>query len=170
MSDHLEEMPYLVNFVPLYDDLWDEFGTSLDSFLHQLSGIVEKHLLLVHKEKSQVSISFSNDQQVQNLNRDYRDKDQPTNVLSFTNLFFEDLQTLGTGEEPHLGDMILAYETILHEAQDQDKNFLDHTKHLIVHGFLHIIGYDHMTQEEESEMESLEIEILQEFNINNPYE
>lgn len=106
----------------------------------------------------EVSIVLSNDQFVKSLNKQYRFKDKPTNVLSFP-----------AGDETMLGDIVLAFETIQKEADSQDKNFQDHCSHLIVHGTLHLLGYDHIEEDEAEEMENLEIEILSELEINNPY-
>ncbi len=72
--------------------------------------------------------------------------------------------------EDELGDIILAYETVLREAKEKDIPFLDHTIHLIIHGFLHLLGYDHEDEKDAEKMEILEIEILEKLNIENPYE
>lgn len=117
------------------------------------------------KYESEVSIVFANNDFVQPLNRDYRGKDKPTNVLSFPQS--DDDHTVPT---PLLGDIILAYETINTEAKEHDKSFSDHTRHLLIHGTLHLLGYDHETDNEAEEMEAIEIEILQKFDIKNPYE
>lgn len=111
----------------------------------------------------ELSIVLADDPFVQNLNKTYRNKDKPTNVLSFPQ------------DEPQenikiLGDIILAFETIAREAQEQNKTFHDHTIHLTVHGVLHLLGHDHETDDEAEIMEALEIAILQELGIKNPYE
>lgn len=112
-----------------------------------------------HGDACEISIVLTNDAAIRTLNRDYRGKDKATNVLSFPQ------------EEPAmLGDIIIALETITREAEDQDKSFHDHFTHMLVHGCLHLLGYDHMNDDEAREMESLEIEILQRMNIKNPYE
>lgn len=110
-------------------------------------------------EYCEVSIVLTDDHHIQQLNSDYRDKDKPTNVLSFPQ-----------DEDTMLGDIIIALETIQREAEEQNKSFDNHLKHMLVHSVLHLLGYDHMTPEEAKEMETLEIEILAALNIKNPYE
>lgn len=105
-----------------------------------------------------VCLVLSTDKEVHILNRDFRNKDKSTDVLSFPL------------EEPGmLGDVILAYETIEKDAQSQNKSLQDHTLHLILHGILHLLGYDHETEDDATIMEALEIKILMPFGIKNPY-
>lgn len=116
----------------------------------------------------EASIVLANDDLVHVLNREYRDKDQPTNVLTFASLDDED-QITPEGENLNLGDVILSYQTIEREAQEQGKFMLDHFKHLIVHGVLHLLGYDHQNDEQANDMETLEIRILESLGVQNPY-
>lgn len=106
----------------------------------------------------EVSIVLADNDFVQTLNRDYRGKDRPTNVLSFPQ------------DAPLLGDIILALETLEREANEQSKAFNDHFTHLLVHGLLHLLGHDHIEEAEAEVMEALEIEILDALGIKNPYE
>ena len=120
----------------------------------------------------EISFLFSDDTHIQILNKEYRGKNQPTNVLSFpqTELSTQNLQETLLFQEPLLlGDIALAEETIKREATEQNKPFRNHLIHLIVHGVLHLVGYDHIEEDEAELMESLEIEILKKFDINNPY-
>lgn len=120
---------------------------------------------------AELSIVLSDNDQVQELNRDYREKDKPTNVLSFPALECEGPGHLVLEPGPlHLGDIILAYGVVSCEATEQKIAFEDHLAHLIIHGCLHLIGFDHMDDEEAEEMESIEIAILSEFGIANPYQ
>lgn len=119
----------------------------------------------------ELSILLSDDEQVQELNRDYRGKDKPTNVLSFPALECEAPGHLLLEPGPlHLGDIVLAYGVVTREADAQGISFDDHLSHLIIHGVLHLIGFDHIENEEAEEMEALEIVLLKEFGIANPYD
>ena len=98
------------------------------------------------------------------LNRDYRDSDKPTNVLSFP------MQLPDEIEPRLLGDLAVCAEVVAHEARDQSKSEEAHWAHMIVHGMLHLQGYDHIEEPEAEEMESLEISILERLGYPNPYE
>lgn len=115
----------------------------------------------------EASIVLANDDLVQVLNRDYRGKDKPTNVLSFASLDADD--PVPEDGPVHIGDIILAYETIEREAKEQGKYFKDHFTHLVVHGTLHLLGYDHIEEDEATIMETAEIRILEKMDIQNPY-
>lgn len=116
----------------------------------------------------EAGIRLSDDATVQGLNRDYRGKDTPTNVLSFATL--DDDAPLAPGAPVLLGDIIIALETITREARDQNKTFSDHFRHLVVHGMLHLLGFDHETDAEAEDMEALEKRILSDLGIDDPYE
>ncbi|WP_082652570.1 rRNA maturation RNase YbeY [Aureimonas sp. AU12] len=114
---------------------------------------------------SEVSVTLADDAGVQVLNREWRGKDKPTNILSFP------MMALRPGDRPGplLGDLILARETCAREAGDEGKAPADHFRHLLVHGTLHLLGYDHESDEEADAMEALEIEILAGLGIDDPY-
>jgi probable rRNA maturation factor len=118
-----------------------------------------------------VSLLFADDAEVQLLNAEWRGKDKPTNVLSFPMLGREDLLTLPADGPPELlGDLALALETCAREAAEKDLSLEHHTAHLIVHGLLHLAGYDHETSSREArEMELLEIKALALMGIADPY-
>ena len=117
-------------------------------------------------EAAELSLVFSNDERVQELNADYRGKPKPTNVLSFpSNLPGE----LPAGQEKLLGDVIVAFETISREASEQGKTLENHLCHLIVHGVLHLLGYDHEIDSSADKMEALEIAALAHMSVPNPY-
>lgn len=123
-----------------------------------------------YSDKSpEVSIVLADNIFIQNLNKAYRYKDTPTNVLSFPQTEVND-----TKAQPqpfiNLGDIIIAYETIIKEAQDQNKTLTDHYTHMLIHGCLHLMHYDHQTDEQADIMETLEINILNTLDIKNPYE
>jgi probable rRNA maturation factor len=115
----------------------------------------------------EMSVVMANDELTQVLNREYRHIDKPTNVLSFATLDSDD-PLPEEGPFP-IGDIILSYQTIDREAKQQEKFFKDHFVHMLVHGTLHLLGYDHQTEDEATHMETLEIRILEKMNIQNPY-
>jgi len=115
---------------------------------------------------SQLSVLFTGDEQIRTLNSEWRGKDKATNVLSFPAF-----APTRTGPiPPLLGDIVLAAETVMREAVEEGKPFQDHLSHLIIHGFLHLIGYDHETDEEADEMEEVERRALARLAIPDPYE
>lgn len=115
----------------------------------------------------EVSVVLANDDLLQILNREYREMDKPTNVLSFAQMD-ADGPVPEDGPYP-VGDIVLSYQTIDREAREQDKFFKDHYTHMLVHGMLHLLGYDHVEEDEANIMEALEIRILEKLNIQNPY-
>lgn len=116
---------------------------------------------------AEISIVLADDLFVRALNRDYRGKDKPTNVLSFPQTDFTD--DAGIGDIVSMGDIILACETVMREAKEQEKTAAAHFTHLVVHGVLHLLGYDHEEEEEAETMEKLEISVLARMGIENPY-
>lgn len=116
-------------------------------------------LAAAHEGPAEISLALADDAQVRVLNRDYRGKDKPTNVLSFE-----------SGERPFLGDVVLALETVLAEAKDQGKRPADHVTHLVVHGVLHLLGHDHEKAGQAKKMERVEIEVLAGLGVPDPYE
>lgn len=114
----------------------------------------------------EVAVVLADDAFVRDLNRTYRGKDAPTNVLAFAN---DDDGPLPPGEPRQYGDVILARETLLREAANQDKAPEDHLRHLVVHGVLHLLGRDHRTDREAAEMEAHEVAALAGLGVPNPY-
>jgi probable rRNA maturation factor len=139
--------------------------------LKLFDAITEKVLSMVAWERPcEISIVFSDDAYIKELNHTYRDKDKPTNVLSFPG-YDDNLLTILPPLEPvPLGDIVFALETIKNEAHIQNKSFENHLTHLFTHGLLHLLGYDHETDEEATEMEQFEVDVLSLFSIPNPYE
>ena len=115
------------------------------------------------KGAAELSILLTNDEEQHALNKEWRGKDSSTNVLSFPQIEPGD-PVLGL-----LGDITMARETLIREAAEQGVSFEDHFTHLVVHGFLHILGYDHLDDEEAAEMEGLETSILATLGIDDPY-
>ena len=111
----------------------------------------------------ELAVVLASDAAVRVLNRDWRGKDKPTNVLSFP------LGESEPGGPLHLGDVILARQTVLAEARAQRKVPADHLTHLVVHGVLHLLGHDHERVRDAKKMEKLEVEILSRLGVADPY-
>lgn len=118
---------------------------------------------------AELAIMLTDDAGIRTLNQNWRGIDKPTNVLSFPAL-----QPPEGADEPDdmprmLGDIAIAYETTRREADEEEKTFANHLSHLAIHGFLHLVGYDHEKDDEAEEMEALEREILATLGIADPY-
>ena len=144
--------------------LWDEilindFHEKLNKILGE---IYERIDLFSKNSKTLISISFSGDKKIMELNSCFRKKNLATNVLSFpsNNKFNNTL---------FLGDIIFSIETIIKEAKRDNKTLENHLIHLFVHAILHLLGYNHDTEEQAKKMENLEIKILSNLQIDNPY-
>lgn len=148
-------------------------------FLDETNKVQEEHIALVEKllqhaanvleieDESEVSITFVTNEAIQEINREYRDKDQPTDVISFA------LEEIGEGETviiaegmPRvLGDIIISTERTDEQAAEYGHSFERELGFLAVHGFLHLLGYDHMTEEDEKVMFGKQDEILQSYGL-----
>ena len=113
---------------------------------------------------SEVSIVLTDDSAMAVLNRDWRGIDKPTNVLSFPASGQK-----GNETSRFLGDIVIAYETLARECDDEHRKFLHHLAHLTVHGFLHLVGYDHENDAQAEEMEGLESKIMTRLSMPDPY-
>lgn len=118
-----------------------------------------------------VSVHFGTDDEVHALNRDYRGKDNPTNVLSFPMLEPDMLGALANTDDGEvlLGDIMLAFQTCASEAADKGITVAAHATHLIAHGALHLVGYDHIEEADAVHMEELEVKALANLGLDNPY-
>ena len=144
--------------------LWDEilikeFHEKLNEILYE---IYERTGLISSNSKTLISISFSEDKKITELNNCFRQKQSATNVLSFpsNNTFKNQL---------FLGDIIFSIETIQREANRDNKSVANHLIHLFIHAVLHLLGYNHETEQQAKKMEDLEVEILRNLRIDNPY-
>jgi probable rRNA maturation factor len=119
----------------------------------------------------EIAVKLTDDAEVHALNRAYRDKDKPTNVLSFPQVQSDLLQATGNTDDGEvlLGDIVLAQGVCASEAADKGIAMVDHAAHLIVHGTFHLLGYDHMIDGEADAMEALEIQALASMGLADPY-
>ncbi|MFV0447739.1 MAG: rRNA maturation RNase YbeY [Vibrio sp.] len=115
------------------------------------------------QEQAEVTIRIVDTQESHQLNMDYRGKDKPTNVLSFP---FEAPPGM---ELDLLGDLVICRQVVEQETGEQNKPLLAHWAHMVVHGSLHLLGYDHIEDDEAEEMESLETELMQKLGFEDPY-
>ena len=114
-------------------------------------------------ETSEITIRIVDEAESQQLNRDYRDKDRPTNVLSFP------FQPPPGTDIPILGDLVICAPVVLFEAVEQQKSAEAHWAHMVIHGTLHLLGYDHIEAADSESMERREQEILAQLGYPNPY-
>ena len=129
--------------------------------------LFKKVLEIKNCQPCEVGLLLTNDKNIKKLNKKFRNIDKSTNVLSFPQYNSDD-KVLKIGNI-YLGDIAMSYQTIVKEAQQYQIDFTNRCAHLFVHGILHLFGMDHIEDNERLAMESLEIEILSSFNINNPY-
>jgi len=125
-------------------------------------------LKAVKRESGALSLRIVDVAESQQLNSDYRAKNQPTNVLSFP--WQSEFPELEEPDEGYLGDLAICAEVVVREAAEQNKAIEAHWAHLSIHGLLHLLGFDHIDSVEAEVMESLEISILSQLHYPNPYE
>ena len=121
-------------------------------------------IVKIDKKHSTLTIRFIDKKESAKLNRQYRYKNGPTNILSFPD------EPIPGFLSKSFGDLVICAPLVAEEAQVQDKIIEDHFAHLVVHGFLHLLGYNHVKEREAKEMEDLEIKILSQLGYKNPYE
>lgn len=140
----------------------------LKSRLEKAARITFAGLPLALQKRGQggeVNVLLTSDKEVQRLNNTFRKKNKPTNVLSFPN----ELPLKNRGESFPLGDLALAYAYTAKEARAEEKILLNHVTHLVIHGLLHLFGYDHMTSSAANRMEKLETRLMAELGLPDPY-
>ena len=136
--------------VDVHDKRWNKFKIDFDEIANAVVG--KKY------ENSEVSVILTNDKEMQQINKQYRNIDKPTNVLSFE-----------LGDDILLGDIFISIDTVQREANLEKTTVVEHTAHMLVHGVLHLLGYDHIKDDEAEIMEEKETKILKKLGIKNPY-
>lgn len=154
--------------------LSNEFSENLDFDYLSITQSAVKELLNTLKcpkaEQFEFSMKLADNETVHLLNKQYRGKDYPTNVLSFEEDLDDEFADFMDEDEPtYIGDIIFAVPVVQTQAQEQNKPVAEHFAHLVVHSVLHIFGFDHIDEHEAEVMEDLEIKILQRLQIANPY-
>jgi len=139
---------------------------SLKRLINEAIAAVIEVARLRFANNAELSILLSDDEAVRKLNLQWRNIDKPTNVLSFP---AEEI-AVGQAAGMLLGDIVLGQETLAREAAEESIKFNDHFSHLVVHGFLHLFGYDHQNDDDARIMEQIEREALAKLNIADPYE
>jgi probable rRNA maturation factor len=139
--------------------LWEKEPRATDTVERAIAAAAQT----IDAPLGEVVVMLADDETVRSLNRDWRKIDKPTNVLSFP-------AAKTPGIEPAmLGDIVIAYETLTRECEEEDRVFLNHLAHLAVHGFLHLMGYDHQNDSDAEAMEQLETAILARLDMPDPY-
>ena len=147
------------------DGDWSGFGP-IDQAIQQAAAALARHRRLQPARGSEASVVLGSDALVRRLNRTYRGKDAPTNVLSFP---YRKPPGGALDDGTYLGDVVLAVETVRQEAAGRGIEPIHHLQHLVVHGLLHLLGYDHQADAAAEEMEGLEAEILATIGVADPY-
>jgi len=140
----------------------NDFDVS-ESLVLALKNAADLTLQEEKKRDSVVNLKIVGNAEMQQLNKEFRNKDRATNVLSFTN------DDLSKDVTKNIGDIAISYDFVKQEAKDHGKSFSDHVIHMLVHGIYHILGYDHEDDVSAEVMESKEIYILDKLKISNPY-
>ena len=164
-------MPHSIDIM-IEDDRWQALDLPTLA-LQAVTQVLDAHSLA----DVELSLLACDDAQIATLNADFRGKPTPTNVLSWPE---EDLSSDSEGGAPHaptpdpggaisLGDIAIAYDTCVKEATEQGKPLVDHVTHLIIHGTLHLLGYDHIRDQDALRMESLEVKLLGIMGVPDPY-
>ncbi|RXF73118.1 rRNA maturation RNase YbeY [Hansschlegelia zhihuaiae] len=144
-------------------DLWDAIPDA-ERIVAAAVGAAFAEAGLVARPDAELAVTLADDERLRELNGAWRDKDQPTNVLTFPAFEPDEM-----ADAPMLGDVILAFETVAREAREQGKAVESHLAHLVVHGVLHLFGHDHLDEAEAEAMEALETRALARLGIADPY-
>ena len=143
--------------IAVLSDLWNGLPGAEEIVRRAVGAVVARDGVTIPPD-AELSVALADDAMIRRLNREYRAKDKPTNVLSFP-----------AAHGPLLGDVVIAYETLLGEAREEGLAPADHLTHLTIHGLLHLLGYDHETEAEAVAMEAMETSILAGLGIADPH-
>ena len=141
------------------DERWKKIPFDVQIVSTQAVQVVFDVVGRMPKDGTEISLVLSDDEEVHTLNKNYRGVDKPTNVLSFE-----------TKDDLMMGDIVMSLDTLSKEAENESISLLAHYTHLLVHGVLHLMGYDHIEDDDAKVMEELEVKILGQLGIANPYE
>ncbi|MEM6603256.1 MAG: rRNA maturation RNase YbeY [Pseudomonadota bacterium] len=169
--------PLLISF-NIEDAVWNDF---IHAHKNHLADVMFKSFVMtgllgdmeaLPSEAYSVCVTCVNDAAIKDLNRTWRDQDKPTNILSFPTYDQQEIRDKLYLNDPeiHFGDAVMAWDYCQKEALDANIPFLEHISHMVIHGMLHILGYDHIHDLDAQHMEQLEINILKAFGYANPYE
>jgi len=132
--------------------------------------VINDHLDIINAETIELCVAIIDDNIITQLNKDFRGVDKATNVLSFPNSDIRINNYIPKADDyVMLGDVVISHQTLEKEAIEQQKNVINHMRHLLIHGILHLMGYDHENDQDAQIMEQKEEEILSSFGISSPY-
>lgn len=157
--------------VEIEDENWRGSGFAPQGAQAFCISVLERYIAAlpqIDAEHTGLTVLLTSDKEIQQLNRDFRGKDAPTDILSFPSedRLPEDAEAPAAG---YLGDIALAYGVVARQAEEEKISIKDHTAHLLAHGLLHLLGYDHMNDADAAAMEAREIALLAPLGIRNPY-
>jgi probable rRNA maturation factor len=163
----------MIEVAVLHDQGWPDEDWEMLAQRAVVSAIVHSPYASFATDQAlyEVAVKLTSDEEVHQLNRDYRDKDRPTNVLSFPLVQSDLLEGTGNTDDGEvlLGDIVLAEGVCAREAAEKGVSVADHAMHLIIHGTFHLLGYDHMEDAEAEAMEALETQSLLSLGVSDPY-
>ena len=165
----------IVTEIAIDSILWAEHKVSINSELFNkiIEAVMSFHPAMKNQVKNfELSVLLTDNSKITSLNHEFRAKNAPTNVLSFPEhnfILYNQVDFSQMNNYIYLGDVAFAFEKIASEAKEKNIAFLNHFTHLALHSILHLIGYDHINDEDANLMERMEIKILQLFNIDSPY-
>ncbi len=154
-------------------DEWDNYPEIDERLFSEITSIIlARYNNFLNVTEFELSILLTSNKQMQSLNNQFRNMDKATNVLSFPDIEIDwrkIVEFIPGSDYMYLGDIAFGYEVIALEAKNKLISFQDHFKHLVIHAILHLIGYDHIKDEDARAMESIEIEVLEDIGIKSPY-